>query len=288
MTFPSVFAVVRTQNYRQPCFQLLQSNESTTRYHRHELPHYTITNLDGVSLDRLPLHRMVLLRTSSDSQVYTLRYKLPSSTEIQEVYYWYLPYSLGLSAIPILEFQYRSWLPTQYRPVEINMNRNEFIDVLSVIQEERLEQIRRMEDRQRFVRPPAAWGPDDWDDRILEDSNTFVGVNRRRRSILRTPTPPPPRERRIVERVVEVPVERVVVQTRMQALPKPMAKVLLANARQGEESCPITATPFSECSKISLTSCFHFFETEALAKWQGTHNTCPVCRSTVETVVSEE
>jgi len=216
MTFPDLFAVLRTQNYRQPCFQVLQSN-STSRS-RHEQEHYTIANLDEMSLDNLSVHRMGIRRTQVDTHIYRLRYKHPVFNDVQEVNYWYIPYVLGTHCrIPIIEFQYRSWLPTHYHPTEIQMNVAELMDVFSVIQQERLEQIRRMEDGPRWQVPLISqyWGPDDHDDRITQDTSMFVGARTRRRSFVRTPTPPPPRQQRvierIVERVVEVPVERVVV-----------------------------------------------------------------------------
>ncbi len=124
-------------------------------------------------------------------------------------------------------------------------------------------------------------GPDDRDDRRYNRGD-LVGVTRYQNT--RAATPPPP-EIRIVQ--VEVPVERVVIQTQIKPLPKAVGDILIANARSSTDSCPIAATTFKECTKLSITSCFHVFDFESLSKWQETHSTCPVCRAKIENVVSE-
>jgi hypothetical protein len=129
-------------------------------------------------------------------------------------------------------------------------------------------------------------GYDDHDDR-LSVSTEYIGARTRRYipQHERPPTPPPQPEIRIVQ--VEVPVERVVVQTRVAPLPKNVGEVLLSHARRGADSCPIAATPFSECTQLCVTSCFHVFDFESLTRWQSEHTSCPVCRCKIENVVSE-
>ena len=43
--------------------------------------------------------------------------------------------------------------------------------------------------------------------------------------------------------------------------------------------CAITYTSLKECDKISMLSCYHIFETEALLKARSISNNCPTCRS---------
>jgi hypothetical protein len=88
-------------------------------------------------------------------------------------------------------------------------------------------------------------------------------------------------------RVVEVPVERVVVHQKILPLPKGVGDALIRDARASTESCPILQTPFSECRKLAVSSCFHIFDKESLATWQQAHTSCPVCRCKIENVVSE-
>jgi SUMO ligase MMS21 Smc5/6 complex component len=62
---------------------------------------------------------------------------------------------------------------------------------------------------------------------------------------------------------------------------------LLQQARSGSESCPIAAQPYSECSTLTVTSCFHIFDKASLERWTQTHDTCPVCRVYLTNRVNE-
>jgi hypothetical protein len=195
--------------------------------------------------------------------------------------------------VPLLEFQYRSWIPTTNRRIEVEMplSMNQFMDIFERIQRDRLDDIRVSEDdpnaRQEYAYPPRLYranGPDDYDDR-LNPNERFVGAMARRQPPSRPLTPPAPPEIRVVQ--VEVPVERVVVQTRVSPLPKAVGDILLANARRSTDSCPIASTPFSECDILSITSCFHVFDAPSLTRWCEDHTSCPVCRAKIENTVTE-
>jgi hypothetical protein len=70
--------------------------------------------------------------------------------------------------------------------------------------------------------------------------------------------------------------------TIIRPIPRHIAEILINNARSGTESCPVTAVPYNECESLTITSCFHIFDTEALNRWLTTNDTCPVCRATAE------
>ena len=283
---PRTFAILRTSAYRNHRFQLLKSHYS----HRHsayviedEEPIYTSITSNGFRLTHTPFETL-------DERVYTIHIYNPLTHARVEVKYWYLPFEFRNQAIPFLEFQYRSWLPRSNEDllVQTQVRMEEIIRVTERIQEARLADIRYSEYRegQRHwdlsYHPLDSVGPDNEDDRRYYNRN-FVGALPMRRP--RPPTPPPPPEIRIVE--VEIPVERIVIQRRTQPLPKAIGDILLSNARKTIDNCPIAQVPFGECQTLSITSCFHIFDSESLTKWQETHATCPVCRATIENIVSE-
>ena len=64
----------------------------------------------------------------------------------------------------------------------------------------------------------------------------------------------------------------------IQAIPKRIAWMVAEDASKNEEKCPITMEPISPIT-ASVTSCFHAFESEAIASWLTNHDTCPQCRN---------
>jgi hypothetical protein len=65
--------------------------------------------------------------------------------------------------------------------------------------------------------------------------------------------------------------------------PKFVSEIMLRDAITREECCPISMTPFKECSSVCITSCFHLFEKESLQAWLRTSHTCPVCKQAMGT-----
>jgi hypothetical protein len=296
--FPHVFAVVRSQAIRGPSLQILQASERNRYY-------YISNDPNSPRFLGIGLHRIA--RDQIDRTIYTLRYKTDEFSQVNEVKFWALPYYIQdrdwEERIPLVEFQYRSWIPGNYDAIPMSpIQAPEVLDSIERLQEERLLEIRESEDSNSRAfydnsydsymgNPPfrnllMRSGPDDYDDRRRGRRGSFVGVGYYDR-----PNTPPSRfhqpDVRVVERVVEVPVERVVTQVRIQPLPKAVGDILLANARAGSDSCPILAIPFKECEKICVSSCFHIFDKESLARWQTTNSNCPVCRSKIENIVSE-
>ena len=288
-TFPEIFAIVRDA-IRPPCLQLLVSYVVNRDWDRQysDLPLYEIDNMPHAELVQGIVGQNGNLMRGN---VNTIRCQNPDTRERMEVNWWFTPFyvrSEGLQRIPILEFQTRSWIPVGYVPIPIQGNIREILDVLGRIQEDRLAMIRAREDAasqqsmNRYRDEYYQARRYNQDHRIRTPPSIGVPFRNRRRSIS-PPAPPPPV--RIVE--VEVPVERVVIQTKTMPLPKAVGEVLLKDARAGKDTCPIAATPFAECEKLSVSSCFHIFDAASLARWQEDHTSCPVCRCKIENVVSE-
>jgi hypothetical protein len=273
---PEYFAILR-DGIRAPCLQVLRARacEEDYEYNRHslrgcyEVVHPRHSDDFRGELIHAPYH------TRNDRAIHTLRYLPSEGEEPQEVKFWFTPYVLENHAnqvIPLLEFQYRSWIPTGFTPIPLRANLNELYGTLSRIQEERLAEIRHREDNESIrQRDIPFYQPNRYYDRPI------------------TPVPRPQTPPRIVEtvRVVEVPVERVVVQQRVLPLPKAVGDALLRDARVSKDACPILQLPFSECETLAVSSCFHIFDKASLTRWQQDHTSCPVCRCKIENVVSE-
>lgn len=69
----------------------------------------------------------------------------------------------------------------------------------------------------------------------------------------------------------------MVLGTVLEPIPKRIAWMVAEDAAKNEEKCPITMELISPIT-ASVTSCFHTFETEAIAAWLANHSTCPQCR----------
>lgn len=286
---PEVFGIVRTQATRGPCIQLCtaeyierHSNRSTDG-----LDYHIVQNAHPRYMEHVDI-QFEISRNNPYHHLHCTRYKHPITSQLQEVYCWFLPFRLMRNdrAIPILDFQYRSWLPTNYDPLPIDVHVQGVKRIVEDTQQDKLREIQQLEDSES--EPHVPWHRYSYQQGSETAMERSYRSRNRRDSLrypIRIPSPPPPPPARIVH--VEVPVERVVVQTRSQPLPKAVGDVLLANARQGSESCPIAAVPFKECSTICVTSCFHIFDSESLSRWQTDHSSCPVCRTKIENVVSE-
>jgi hypothetical protein len=62
-------------------------------------------------------------------------------------------------------------------------------------------------------------------------------------------------------------------------IPPFVMELLVKNAMEKNEVCSITLQPFSDLSKLGITSCFHLFDYEAIQTWQEEKDSCPTCRS---------
>lgn len=64
-------------------------------------------------------------------------------------------------------------------------------------------------------------------------------------------------------------------------IPTFVAELIRKDAISKEEQCPISLTPIQDCKRVTLTSCYHLFEEEAIREWLKTKNTCPKCMQKV-------
>ena len=61
-------------------------------------------------------------------------------------------------------------------------------------------------------------------------------------------------------------------------IPLFVAEILLKDAISKRSECAISMKLLADCESITLTSCYHLFETESIVRWQQSSSDCPVCR----------
>jgi hypothetical protein len=216
---PSLFFIPKYQSLNGYCLQLIEFK-------------HTIQ-----SVNYFPSERVSLSHTQDISSNELFHCPL-----IEENY-WYLPYQI--ENIPIIDFQYLSWIPSYYKPISIINNSemifNEFFEIrhLNLIQLQRSKTPPRPQSYDTYSPPP---------------------IPSRSQTILHNP----PKPIRIKEGC---------------PLPAHVIEALLRDAKVGKECCPISMTSYSECNSLTITSCFHIFETKSIEEWFKTKRNCPVCRT---------
>lgn len=178
-------------------------------------------------------------------ELHCMDFNLHSNT-----FWWKMPlyYSMNDIKIPVIEFQYKAWLPNSEIIMTHQLLRIEVHSIYRSVNSEMFNQI------------------------LLRNSSRPPRVST------------PPIRPGTVQRVSQ-PIRNSTV--RPLVLPQTVGQIILHNARLGSEECPITSTRYSEIAHLSVTSCFHVFETDSIEQWRETHSTCPVCRTEIINLVSE-
>jgi hypothetical protein len=66
-------------------------------------------------------------------------------------------------------------------------------------------------------------------------------------------------------------------------IPQFVAEIMKRDAISAKSSCSISLESLAEVP-VSITSCFHMFDSSSINKWLQRENSCPVCKSTVSFV----
>lgn len=298
---PHLFAVVRTQSIRGPSFQFLEAHRIRQRDHSSiytiSSPQYDLEDNAGVYEEN----------TDAPRGIHILRYysarAADGRTEVVEHKFWYLPFILRHrnEIVPIIEFQYKSWLPPNFHRVAIRGNPHRFMRMYEDMTIHMMDRLREEEDQigrrihntnthfydYHFRRSVEE---DDFEENIFPVLRTPPRTRRHRYNDVTTTTTSSRRGAGVEPTNTVETVRVLVTETQYQALPlpKPVATLILANARQGEDNCPISATPYKDCSKLAVCSCFHVFDSESIEKWKAERNICPVCRTNIVNLVTEE
>ena len=78
---------------------------------------------------------------------------------------------------------------------------------------------------------------------------------------------------------VQAPIPSAPPAPRPPTVPPFVASIMKNSAIANKEKCPITMEVFTDKMSISITSCFHLFETECVNKWLEKNTVCPFCRA---------
>lgn len=68
-----------------------------------------------------------------------------------------------------------------------------------------------------------------------------------------------------------------------QKIPQFVTEIMKRDAISAKASCAISLESLAEVP-VSITSCFHMFDSSSINKWLQRENSCPVCKSTVSFV----
>lgn len=252
--FPERFAMLRTQGDNGPYLQVLQAENMDENSNL--IPICFIQNVivnpnTSFQVDRIEIPNRNIY------QVYSLSYGARTD---EHFYYWYLPYELIINGerIPILDFQYKAWLPIARTCIlYLRTMGDNLIHAANEIAMERCERIHAASAERTLPTPrtPPRTPP------------ARISRNEAMRAVAAPRTPP----------------------SQYRPLPSNVGNILMRNARVSTDSCPISYTEYSDAERLSITSCFHIFETRALERWMDTgHETCPVCRESIQNIVVEE
>jgi hypothetical protein len=50
--------------------------------------------------------------------------------------------------------------------------------------------------------------------------------------------------------------------------------------------CIISMSLLKDCDKVSVTNCYHCFDSESLSTWCNTKNMCPLCKADITSIVT--
>jgi hypothetical protein len=68
-----------------------------------------------------------------------------------------------------------------------------------------------------------------------------------------------------------------------KGIPKFVAEALVKACM--DDDCSISMKPFKECESVGVTNCFHCFESDSITTWYKTKNSCPICKTMIESIV---
>ena len=82
---------------------------------------------------------------------------------------------------------------------------------------------------------------------------------------------------------IESPPVSADVPSSTNEIPRFVAEIMKKEAISKNEACSISFESFAEVP-VSITSCFHLFQTESINLWLQTNNSCPLCKAPVNRV----
>lgn len=285
---PTYFAVYRRKHNGNFEFQVFHATPIGRRREAYEvkLPRpedihrATLLSFGSYQPEEVEIPQYTTLARRSAEGILTQTY--PTRYQVLSYGFWHE--DLSFPFIPLVVFQNERWIPANdlLFKVRTTMTGTRYLE--ASILETRAELLRNMQrrprgsmspppiHRRRFVlsesdddsegtRPPHGGG-DDSEDEYAD-------------------LPP-------LERIDEAGWRRVAQpQPQPLPLPKEVGETLIDAAIQRGEDCPILYNKLRDCDSVSITSCFHTFDTAALESWRLQAHPCPICRTQIVNVVTK-
>lgn len=246
-SIPDIFAILRTQSTRGPIWQILSATTSET--------------ISKITSDETIVSVTQLFEEYRPFGIHEAKIRLPYGT-LTRMKFWYLPILLNAfgKEIPVLDFEYKSWLPVPIHRVAV----------------ESLDEVKN-----RYK---------EGYNRYQNYSESYLTISDFSSLPNRPPTPPRPSRTSSPDSIESVAtvLEFLPDSSKPLHLPAVVGKLLAIQAWENDECCPIIAIPYRELDSLSVTSCFHVFDTESLSVWRQTKNECPVCRCQITNVVNQK
>jgi hypothetical protein len=85
------------------------------------------------------------------------------------------------------------------------------------------------------------------------------------------------------EAVVQVPDN---IMPTKKEIPTFVAEALIKSAKDAGADCPISIIPYSDCTKIAVTNCYHCFDASSLEEWYKKKKECPLCKTMITSIVT--
>ncbi len=281
--FPNTFAVLRRLSTRGSHWQFFEANynENQNAYEV-KTPSWETNVTHVIDSGILPFQ---------ENAVRFVRIQLPNGS-VRQVIFWFVPVLVDTGVkdrIPVIDFSFKAWLPRPSHRI-----RAEYINEITQTMESLERRFSSLSgsisyipddnegtpslpirpptpprQRSRSSTPPQTDSDDETQSIITVYPNqSWLGSPRR---LEFPPLPPSPTD----DQRVPLPI------------PEHVGKLLMDHARGTGDSCPITAVPFKEISNLTVTSCFHIFDSQALNRWRQEHTSCPVCRTMITNVVTK-
>jgi hypothetical protein len=150
---PYCFAILRTDRVDGPCIQFLRAEI----HHQYDGDSAFTVQTAAWDDDMRGASYETMEHNEFDGGIYTFRFLTSSSRRqgVQEYKFWFLPFYYqrnGLN-IPVIDFQFKSWLPSVFTSVPIRENEREFLQIYDDIHASRIRELfdgAQLERRSRF------------------------------------------------------------------------------------------------------------------------------------------
>lgn len=243
---PETFAVLRPTSGGGPSYQICKRTLIRELSEGGELRIYM--EIDNADIQpHSDVHR-IDIQISEPYPIYQIpaRNTIHTSSDVRKIKWWFLPHALRYetTTIPIVDSNKRFFLTRSFRRIRPSNLTHEDYQTTIAMYGSIMETL---------------------GERLGMWSNVYVRFGE---PVNNVPAPPP------APPLLED----------SQRMPQFVSDLLLKDAVQKNQTCPITMTPLQELQAVGITSCYHIFDLEAILRWKRENTSCPFCRSNLSFV----